>query len=261
MKKHVILFGLAILSTISFMSCGGKKEEEKKAADYTLEVDKVLSGPMSEAFEVTKAVLKISGEIMGSKLMVEVKRTDKALPFDEKDQNVCGVGVATSSEWCISAEIIGENDIPVESNLEKYGYEPFEKLPSMKAGETVWLEFSIRESEKDPSKAKKVKLTSSIEKRDIQASTGSDDASSESSFSGDCDQFISDYESFVNDYVSLMKKYKANPTDASLLSEYSSMVSKAADMQKNATSCTDPKYAAKLAKLAAKVAEASSGLQ
>ncbi len=40
------------------------------------------------------------------------------------------------------------------------------------------------------------------------------------------------YESFMTEYVDYMKKYKANPSDISLLSEYSKYVSKYADMCK-----------------------------
>ena len=49
---------------------------------------------------------------------------------------------------------------------------------------------------------------------------------------------------------------KANPSDMSIISEYSEMTSKAATMQSKAGDCTDAKYAAKIAKLATKLATA-----
>ena len=38
------------------------------------------------------------------------------------------------------------------------------------------------------------------------------------------------YEAFYDEYCDFMKKYKANPTDMTLLGEYTNMVSKLADM-------------------------------
>ena len=76
--------------------------------------------------------------------------------------------------------------------------------------------------------------------------------------SGDCDQFIKDYEEFVNSYIVVMKKMKANPSDMSVISEYTEMASKAANMQTDASDCNDAKYAAKLSQLATKMATAAS---
>ena len=72
----------------------------------------------------------------------------------------------------------------------------------------------------------------------------------------DCDEFIKDYEVFVNSYIAIAKKMKANPTDMSIMSEYSEMASKATTMQTKAGDCTDAVYADKIAKLATKLATA-----
>jgi hypothetical protein len=76
----------------------------------------------------------------------------------------------------------------------------------------------------------------------------------------DCDQFIKDYEEFVNSYISIIKKMKANPTDMTIMGEYTEMTSKAATMQSTAGDCTDAKYTTKLAKLATKMASAAAGM-
>ena len=56
-----------------------------------------------------------------------------------------------------------------------------------------------------------------------------------------------------------MKKYKANPNDPSMLAEYSSMVSKAADMEKSSKDCaSDVKVAERITKIAAKMATAAA---
>ena len=47
------------------------------------------------------------------------------------------------------------------------------------------------------------------------------------STSGDTDwkQFLKDYEAWVDDYIAIVKKYKDNPTDMSILSDYTEMIS------------------------------------
>ena len=72
----------------------------------------------------------------------------------------------------------------------------------------------------------------------------------------DCDEFIKDYEEFVNSYIKIAKKMKANPTDMTIMSEYTEMASKATTMQTKAGDCTDAVYVDKLAKLATKLATA-----
>jgi hypothetical protein len=77
----------------------------------------------------------------------------------------------------------------------------------------------------------------------------------------DCDKFIKDYEVFVDSYIKILKKYKKNPTDASILTEYSDVMQKATTMQTNAANCTDAKYSAKLLELATKMTKAATSLQ
>ena len=71
----------------------------------------------------------------------------------------------------------------------------------------------------------------------------------------DCDNFIKEYEAFVNSYIKLNKKYKANPTDVSILSDYTDAAQKAVDMQTQAGDCTDLKYAKKLLELSNKLSQ------
>ena len=78
--------------------------------------------------------------------------------------------------------------------------------------------------------------------------------------SGDCDQFIKDYEEYVNSYIDIIKKMKANPSDMTIMSEYTEMAAKAATMQTNAGNCADSKYTDKLTKLGTKMAKAAAGM-
>jgi parallel beta-helix repeat protein len=94
--------------------------------------------------------------------------------------------------------------------------------------------------------------------------TSSDVPSSDATSSGsssNCDQFFSDYEEFVDSYIAILKKQKANPTDASIMAEYSQIMSKSAAMQKDSKACAgNPEFAARIAKIAAKMAAAASGM-
>jgi len=90
---------------------------------------------------------------------------------------------------------------------------------------------------------------------EASADTASSDLKTESTT--DCDTFIKDYEAYADSYIVVLKKYKANPTDATILTEYSEMAQKAVKMQEGAENCTDPKYATKLLEIANKIAKAS----
>lgn len=80
-------------------------------------------------------------------------------------------------------------------------------------------------------------------------------------------EFLSEYEAWVDQYIVMMKKYKENPSDLTLLADYSNMMTEMADwaektekMQvelENASSAELAEYSAALAKIAAKIAQAA----
>ena len=265
---------IALIAICVMSACGGsgnsnkKGSSEKTAGDFPLEVEKTVTGPFSESIEVTNAVLKISEGYFGTKLMVEVQRTSAELPFDPNDADVCGSRSGKSYQWCISADILGESNLPVETNLGIYGYTPFEQLPSLKNGETVWLEFSMnsKELEKEPSKAKKVKLASKVEYEDRTVS-GTFPVSSESetssvsskSKSEDWDAVLKSYEEFIDQYIKLLKKSQTG--DMSALTEYAKYMEKASDLSEKLENANDEltsAQAAKFLKLQAKLANAAA---
>jgi hypothetical protein len=98
------------------------------------------------------------------------------------------------------------------------------------------------------------------EVKDILKKSDNTETSSSDESGTDCDKFIKDYEDFINSYIAVIKKYKANPTDASILTEYTEMAEKAATMETDASNCTDAKYTEKLLKLNAKLTNALAGL-
>lgn len=243
-KKNTTLI-LSILLTVVLTSCGNSsKNDKKQSGDFKLEVDSKINGSFSDSYKVNNAVLKISEKSFGTKLLVEIERTGADLPLNPNDAQVCGVGEGKTFEWCMSADILGDNDLPIDTNLDKYGYDPFEKALSLKSGETIWLEFSLgynSELEDEPSKAKKVKLTSSLEERDlseITSDTSNDDSNDEmeeeevatnSNDSDKVDKALDSYEEYIDSYIKFLKK--AQKGDNSAMAEYPAMMQKATDMQ------------------------------
>lgn len=73
----------------------------------------------------------------------------------------------------------------------------------------------------------------------------------------DCNQFLKDYSAFADSYIKLVKKRRANPTDPSILIEYTDAAAKALVMQKDAKACTDAEHAAKIMEIANRIAKAT----
>jgi C4-type Zn-finger protein len=222
MKKGILTTGLLFAMTAAlFTSCGGgdeKTTEERKPKDYTLTVEKALGGDFSKYFEVTKATLKI--EEIGSKLMVEVKRTDAE--FEGVDVNHMKFENEGSEKYVydITADLLGENDVPVETSLKSSNSDGFAKLRSMKSGETAWLEFDAgREADKNPTKAKKVKLSSTLKTDEnygkISASSG--DAEGTDAEGTDAEGTLKDINdagnSMINDINEKAKKLEKDADD------------------------------------------------
>ena len=55
-------------------------------------------------------------------------------------------------------------------------------------------------------------------------------SASDGELRGDFKEAMDSYEDFMNDYADFMKKYKSNPSDVSLLADYTKYMSKYADM-------------------------------
>lgn len=80
-------------------------------------------------------------------------------------------------------------------------------------------------------------------------------------------EFLADYEAWVDNYVEVAKKYSDNPTDMSILSDYTDMMAELSEWQTKATDVQNElqeaspaevaEYAAEVARIAAKIAEAA----
>lgn len=80
------------------------------------------------------------------------------------------------------------------------------------------------------------------------------------------ERFIADYNDWADDYISIVNQYKANPSDTTILAEYTEMVNQVSEWSTRADALTEElknspedaaKYAAELLKIANKLAEAA----
>jgi len=228
MKSLKNVFGVLMI-LLFLISCGGEtKKEELKASNTKLEVTQLMNGALSSNFEIVNSSLNIAASAYGHKLLVEIKRTDKDFTFDVNDVQYCGVGAGKSNEYCINADIMDVSGSPIVTNLGKYGTKPFEQCLSLNEGETIWLEFMIYDKGLivDPSKAKTVRLTSSLKENVVsKVASNSSNSTPVVSSSTEWDEVLDEYEDYTKKYVSVYRK--AMDGDPSALGEYPALMEKA----------------------------------
>lgn len=260
MRKLITIFGVILFASTILTNCGGGKSEtdvKLKSTDVT--------GELSDYFTAVEGTYKLTtdGEKTGMEgifdyqVKVQIKRTDKDYDFNAVDLENRGY-------FMVVCDLLDEQGVPLvtadREGMRSQGVNSEDAaFASLKPGETGWAIFSFTGDKETMGKVKLLQIGSkaNMEQADNSSSSSSEVTVSGSSSSVDCDQFIKDYTAFVDSYIKLLKKYKANPTDASILSEYTEAAQKAAEMQTDASSCSDPKYAAKLMDLANKIAKAA----
>lgn len=281
MKPKHLTFLLSIaFASLLLSSCGSKKKSLPSINVTPKNIS--IKGDLGEYFEVVNKEYQIKrdehsalkDEFKPGIISVEVKRNEKdfAFPFDKVAFfGTSGYDVEYHAGFGI--ELFGDGGPEVIKNANDYNSPLDDKdvlgLIRMKKGETGYIRFTIDKIKE----LKTFQLTSALEKTtawkrdstDNKSSTEEENTSPDEetfstdikSSSADCDKFIKDYEAFINSYIKLIKKYKANPTDATILNEYTEAVEKVTKMENNVSLCTDTKYAAKLLELQNKLAKAA----
>lgn len=256
--------GAFLFASLFLTSCGGGSESIK------LKIDKAsITGDSKEYIEVVPGeyeLKKVKDELDGEQLQISLKFK----VIKEYDQSKLDENTAIGD---LSLRIIDESGTPFDLEFNPADMSDYDKLTSLlkgKKGDEVTIlfkpmGFAPEESllEEILKNAKGIEITRADITNPktepiIDNSVSSDSETGESSDSGNCDQFCSDYEAFADEYVAFMKKYKANPADMTILSEYSEMMSKAADMQESSKDCSaDPSVAARITKALAKIAKSA----
>jgi hypothetical protein len=81
------------------------------------------------------------------------------------------------------------------------------------------------------------------------------------SSSNNCEEFLNGYEKFMDKYIAVIKKMKNNPSDMSVMTDYTSMMTEATEWSSKTADCAaDAEFAAKFAAIQMKIANAASGM-
>ena len=91
-------------------------------------------------------------------------------------------------------------------------------------------------------------------------STSAEDEEVAEGSSSDCEQFISDYEDFADSYIEVMEKVQADPTDESVLQEYTEMMNKATEIQASTATCDDEESIERINEISARITNAAAGM-
>jgi hypothetical protein len=263
MKKSTHIFSILLIAFIAIMitafyGCGNKKSAIAKVKPEKIEI----SGDLADYIQVVDNEYEITDD-WGGNLSIKVKAIQALTEEEMKNK-----------DFEISASLLDNKSMPVSGVGEfKIEYESKDKLLSLlKKGsgeEVIQLKAQLGdyEAEEHAEKSKMFTVSSTMkeqEKPSVSSTESSDNSTASddnTTSSTDCDQFLIDYEAFADSYIKLLKKYKKDPSDASILTEYTEAAQKAIEMQNNVANCTDVKYATKLTKIATKIANAAADLQ
>jgi hypothetical protein len=255
--KRITILGMFLCLTTIFVSCS------KGVDSIEINVEEVnINGDSEEYIQVVPGkyeIKKVKGALDNDELQISLKfKVIKSFDSNKIDENT-GIGN-------LSLQVLDESDTPIDLDFSPAGVADWDKIKSLlksKPGEVVTVLFKPSGFSNDEAvseilnKAKGIEIT----RADITNPKSDDVAVEDLSIdegTGDCEQFCSDYEEFADEYVAFMKKYKSNPSDPSILSEYSDMISKAAEMQESSTDCSaDVNVAARISKALARIAKAA----
>lgn len=232
------------------MSCGGnnsQKDEEIIMKPNSLEV----TGDMEGCFTVVDKEYKVNGD-WTKKIIIEIERTEKELPFELGDRELRGYGVGgwpAAVYVGFGIEFLDEDGNildKTEANSTPYDYEEPKTLVNLKPNGRGSITFSIYS---DAEKATQFRITSTFREKEeeepIEVTTTENDATddtdsaiedvekeetSTSSSSNDFDEVLDSYEEYVDKYISYMKK--AQNGDMSALAEYPALLKKAQELNK-----------------------------
>ncbi|MFZ4401919.1 MAG: DUF6591 domain-containing protein [Bacteroidales bacterium] len=277
MKKIITILGATLLTLVIMTSCGHKKEITlpNPPTDIKYEGVSLIDGPLSGYIEV----------VPGSYLLELVKNESEFLLGYEgtmkvKFKFIKSIDVKAGTGYnqygpSLNGKAIDEQGAPLDFELSVMTDKDLATYLKRGSGEE-WLTLNIfgqgtckdlAEAELQLAKykkGKKIRFNSEIveEKFDSESSSSSSSNSESATSSNvDCDEYLKGYEKFMNDYIDILKKYKKNPTDASILAKYTTIMSEATEWSTKTADCaSDTKFAEKFSKIQMKIANAASGM-
>ena len=279
MKKKLFKILPLLFLSLSLASCGGGGAEEAEIKlpeppkDIKYAAVKEVEGPLADYIEIVEGDYAFN---------IEKSNPDYGVGYDGtlkiKVKFLSTIDVKQGTGYnsygpTLNGEIIDASGAKLEFNLDISTDADFARYLKRGSGEE-WLTLNLSgqgsiDSEEDAvkmlekfKKGKKIRFISEIveekfDDEEEESSASTEESSSEDS--GDCGEFLSEYEDFMDNYIDILDKYKEDPTDMSILSEYSSITQEAQEWTSKISDCaSDPLFAAKFAKIQMKIASAAS---
>ena len=244
-----ILSSRLTLAAIMLVSCGGGKKSEPAAANSQPVVIKpksstvkpemnAIQGPLRGCYEVVQKDYKFKKDY-GRLVSIELKRTDKELPFDKKKAtaaSIYSVDGSTPIKVDFRVDFMDEDKTIVETyNACDYSSEDIIGILQLASGDTGIIRCKIYDDDIKPTS---FRITSVVEDSsggeisyldDEDSSTESQtDLSDATSGSADWDKLLDSYEEYVDKYISFMSK--AQNGDMNALTEYPALLEKAQEL-------------------------------
>jgi predicted small lipoprotein YifL len=272
MKKVIFCVLIAASVVASFTACSSKKILPVPPSAVSLTAIPEVTGALSNNIEVVsgsyKLELEITKDMTSQSLIATLNvKTKVKLPIEIPSGSQYGPELAPvfldqngAPVNLFSSDLFSDNRYEVlASSLKNEGevWVKFQTLVGFYSGDIT--DENIEEVQKIYSKLNEVKKVSLASTITNPKGTESVETGQNNSSGTDCETFLNEYEKFVMAYIDVIKKYKENPTDNSILTDYSKMVAEANDWTGKIQDCqNDSKFAQKYMELTTRIATAAS---
>ena len=171
-------FKFLALSIIAFAfaSCGGNSSNSEKASESeTAQKEHVvkpaqteIKGDLKGYFEAVDKETPITKDMSANVISVEIKRTEKELPFDRKDVTIFPEADDSEKSYVagFGIEVLDDKDnviAKVEANSTPYSWDEMKASLQTLPGETATIKFRFYD---DLSKASSYRILSTLEKNE-----------------------------------------------------------------------------------------------
>lgn len=206
MKKVLSLF-LFFGLLLSLTACGTGENEIPNV--FGIDYNQAVEVLEDEGFEVK--TIEASASQIFKNLSWPLDSVDKGTVFKIDDYILDGCGdIVLNYNTEVETMTADDNKVIIYYAKEDYVSEDYDDDD---------FDFDDDFDEEEEETTTTAKKTSATKKKTTK----------KSSSSSDWREFLKDYEAWVDDYIEIIKKYKSNPSDMSILSEYTDMVSKASE--------------------------------
>lgn len=160
----------------AFASCGGNSSNSEKASESeTAQKEHVvkpaqteIKGDLKGYFEAVDKETPITKDMSANVISVEIKRTEKELPFDRKDVTIFPEADDSEKSYVagFGIEVLDNKDnviAKVEANSTPYSWDEMKASLQTLPGETATIKFRFYD---DLSKASSYRILSTLEKNE-----------------------------------------------------------------------------------------------